>query len=182
MQKFYNVLQDTLEVNNSISFELIRVFGTICGTHPDLLVVEYESNVSGLKILELLVNRLLKILKDNEKESFEFVELGIVALAEACFGADSGCSVDISEIFSDNNGLDKWGALFGESLGRILVSVKAEHSAKFEAAMSSNACFRLGEVGRGDEITISKSGETILQASMLSLKQSWQATLDGGGA
>ena len=105
-----------------------------------------------------------------------------VALAEACFGADSGCSVDISEIFNDNNSLDKWGALFGESLGRILVSVKAEHSAEFEAAMVNNACFRLGEVVSGDEITISKSGETILQASMSALKQSWQATLDGGGA
>ena len=105
-----------------------------------------------------------------------------VALAEACFGADSGCSVDISEIFNDNNSLDKWGALFGESLGRILVSVKAEHSAEFEAAMVNNACFRLGEVVSGDEITISKSGETILQASMSELKQSWQATLDGGGA
>ena len=105
-----------------------------------------------------------------------------VALAEACFGADSGCNVDISEIFSDNNSLDKWGALFGESLGRILVSVKDEHSSDFEAAMESNACFRLGEVVSGDEITISKSGETILQASMSALKQSWQATLDGGGA
>lgn len=104
-----------------------------------------------------------------------------VALAEACFGADAGCSVDISEIFNDSNGLDKWGALFGESLGRILVSVKDEHSAEFEAAMSSNACFRLGEVGTGDEINISISSETILQASMSALKQSWQATLDGGG-
>ena len=105
-----------------------------------------------------------------------------VALAEACFGADSGCSVDISEVFNDNNSLDKWGALFGESLGRILVSVKDEHSSEFEAVMASNACFRLGEVVSGDEITISKSGETILQASMSELKQSWQATLDGGGA
>ncbi len=105
-----------------------------------------------------------------------------VALAEACFGADAGCTVDISEIFNDNNELDKWGALFGESLGRILVSVKAEHSAEFEAAMVSNACFRLGEVGIGDEINISVSSETILQASMSALKQSWQATLDGGGA
>ena len=105
-----------------------------------------------------------------------------VALAEACFGADSGCSVDISEIFNDNNSLDKWGALFGESLGRILVSVKDEYSSEFEAVMASNACFRLGEVVSGDEITISKSGETILQASMSTLKQSWQATLDGGGA
>ncbi len=105
-----------------------------------------------------------------------------VALAEACFGADAGCTVDISEIFNDNNELDKWGALFGESLGRILVSVKAEHSAEFEAAMVSNACFRLGEVGIGDEINISVSSETILQASMSTLKQSWQATLDGGGA
>ncbi len=105
-----------------------------------------------------------------------------VALAEACFGADSGCSVDISEVFNDNNSLDKWGALFGESLGRILVSVKDEHSSEFEAVMASNACFRLGEVVSGDEITISKSGETILQASMSALKQSWQATLDGGGA
>jgi phosphoribosylformylglycinamidine (FGAM) synthase-like enzyme len=72
--------------------------------------------------------------------------------------------------------------LFGESLGRILVSVKDEQSAEFEAAMSNNACFRLGEIGTGDEITISVSGENILKASMSTLKQSWQATLDGGGA
>ena len=38
-----------------------------------------------------------------------------VALAECCFGADSGASIDISPLQSDCSDLDDWGALFGEA-------------------------------------------------------------------
>jgi phosphoribosylformylglycinamidine synthase len=104
-----------------------------------------------------------------------------VALAEACFGVDAGCEVDITNLFADSQDLDKWGALFGESLGRILVSVKAKNSQQFESAMAANSCNRLGVVGKGHDLEISNNGEIILAAKLPTLKHHWQATLDGGG-
>jgi len=102
-----------------------------------------------------------------------------VALAECCFGSDSGASVDISSLERDCNHLDEWGALFGESLGRILVSVSLEDSDAFAAAMKGNSCSRLGTVEVGDEITVSYGDTEALQASMSELKKAWQGSLGG---
>jgi phosphoribosylformylglycinamidine synthase len=102
-----------------------------------------------------------------------------VALAECCFGSDSGASADISSLERDCNHLDEWGALFGESLGRILVSVSPEDSDAFAAAMKGNSCSRLGTVEVGDEITVSYGDTEALQASMSELKKAWQGSLGG---
>ena len=103
------------------------------------------------------------------------------ALAECCFGADSGASLDISGLWGDCESLDKWGALFGESLGRILVSVRQSDSEEFETEMSGHACHYLGLVSEGDGITVTKGAEEILVASMSDLRDAWKETLDGGG-
>ena len=126
-----------------------------------------------------------------------------VALAECCFGANAGAKIDISPMYSDapksigqkpsnntlpehdnptseNLPLDIWGVLFGESLGRILVSVRPDRAEEFEAAMDGHACHRLGSVVAGDEIRISIGDEPALIASMSQLRTSWKATLDGG--
>jgi phosphoribosylformylglycinamidine synthase len=103
-----------------------------------------------------------------------------VALAEACFGAGAGCNIDVSQMYADCKEINNWGVLFGESLGRITVSVKPEKSTAFESAMAGHTCYRLGEVGRDDDIRISNGSETILTASMMELKKSWQSTLNGG--
>ena len=103
------------------------------------------------------------------------------ALAECCFGADSGARVDVEGMWGDCESLDRWGALFGESLGRILVSVRPDDCSTFEEAMTGHACHRLGKVSEGDEITVTKGQETILSASMSELRQSWKGALDGGG-
>jgi phosphoribosylformylglycinamidine synthase len=103
-----------------------------------------------------------------------------VALAEACFGAGAGCNIDVSQMYADCKDINNWGVLFGESLGRITVSVKPEKSTAFESAMAGHTCYRLGEVGRDDDIRISNGSETILTASMMELKKSWQSTLNGG--
>jgi len=102
------------------------------------------------------------------------------ALAESCFGVDSGCTVDIERLFADDEGLDDWGALFGESLGRILVSVAPDDSEAFEAAMAGHACHHLGKVGEGDEIVFDNGGENLLRADLATLRDGWKATLDGG--
>ena len=102
------------------------------------------------------------------------------ALAECCFGADSGATIDIAGLESDCSHLDEWGALFGESLGRILVSIAAEQEEAFLKAMAGNSCTLLGAVEEGDDITINYRETEVLQASMDALRTAWQGTLDGG--
>ena len=102
-----------------------------------------------------------------------------VALAECCFGADAGAVVDISSLSRDCNHLDEWGALFGESLGRILVSVAPDDSNAFAAVMEGNACSRIGAVDQGDMITMNYGETEVLQASMSELKKAWQGSLGG---
>ena len=102
-----------------------------------------------------------------------------VALAECCFGAASGASMDIAGLESDRSHLDEWGALFGESMGRILVSISPDDSEGFSKAMEGNSCTLIGTVGEGDDIIV-RSGETeVLRASMSKLRESWQGALGG---
>ena len=102
------------------------------------------------------------------------------AVAECCFGCDSGADLDISDIFHADINLNDWGALFGESLGRILVSVKPENSKSFEASMEGHECNYLGEVNSVDKITIVDQDIPILIASMSELRDAWKNTLNGG--
>ncbi|HJM12888.1 MAG TPA: AIR synthase-related protein [Candidatus Thalassarchaeaceae archaeon] len=104
-----------------------------------------------------------------------------VALAECCFGSDSGATVDISSLWRDCEHLDPWGALFGESLGRILVSVAPNDREEFESAMRGVSCHYLGNVSAEDDISFAKDGDDILLASMTSLRERWKGTLHGGG-
>ena len=104
-----------------------------------------------------------------------------VALAECCFGSDSGASIDISPLWSDCSDLDDWGALFGESLGRILVSVRHTDKEEFEESMKGVCCHYLGTVSEGDAISVSRNGETVLLGSMSEMRESWKSTLHGGG-
>ena len=104
-----------------------------------------------------------------------------MALAECCFGADSGASIDISPLRSDCSDLDDWGALFGESLGRILVSVRPPDKEAFQESMKGVCCHYLGTVSDGDTISVSRDGEKVLLGSMSEMRDSWKATLHGGG-
>ena len=102
------------------------------------------------------------------------------AVAECCFGSDSGAILDISALFYSDKELDKWGALFGESLGRILVSVNPDKAQDFEDSMKGHECNLLGHVKSGDEIIFSNVNRPILTASMSELRNSWKGTLNGG--
>ena len=104
-----------------------------------------------------------------------------VAISECCFGSDSGARVDISPIMYDCNQIEPWGAMFGESLGRILVSVKPENSEAFENLMTNHACYFLGVVEEGDTISVNNGDTTLISTSMSSLRKAWKETLDGGG-
>lgn len=104
-----------------------------------------------------------------------------VAISECCFGSDSGARVDVSPIMYDCNQIEPWGAMFGESLGRILVSVKSENSEAFENSMTGNACYFLGVVEAGDTISVNNGDTKLISTSMSTLRKAWKETLDGGG-
>jgi len=103
-----------------------------------------------------------------------------VALAECCFGADTGARIDLAPLWDDCDTLDKWGALFGESQGRILVSVKQGNREEFQSAMKGNACHYIGTITDGDDIHFSNGEEDILVTSMNELRTAWKESLDGG--
>ena len=103
-----------------------------------------------------------------------------VALAECCFGTNSGAVVNISELGSSDPELDSFGALFSESMGRILVSVRPEDSDSFSTAMKGHSCHKIGSVEKGDNLSVSRDDEPILSASVSNLKQSWLGSLGGG--
>jgi len=103
-----------------------------------------------------------------------------VALAECCFGSGSGATINITELGSSDPELNSFGALFSESLGRILISVRPEDSEAFSARMEGHTCHRLGLVQKGDDLSVTSTGSQILSASVSVLKHSWQRSLGGG--
>ena len=103
-----------------------------------------------------------------------------VTLAECCFGSDSGAMLDIAPLWSDCEHLDIWGALFGESLGRILVSTSPDDKGAFMDSMIGVTCHYLGEVSNDDVISFSREGNEVLNASMEALRKLWKGTLYGG--
>ena len=103
-----------------------------------------------------------------------------VAIAESCFGIDAGAKIDISSLLASNDRLDVWGVLFGESLGRILVSVNPKNTERFEKIMQGINHKRIGMVGKYDELIIMNNDSKILTASITGLCEAWKGTLDGG--
>ena len=105
-----------------------------------------------------------------------------VAIAESCFGIDAGAKIDISSLDSFDDKLDSWGAIFGESLGRIVVSINPKNIQAFEEIMAAVAHQSIGEVGNNDDLVIMKNDTKILTASITKLREAWKGTLDGGSA
>ena len=147
--------------------------GGIGGTVPE---IDPERNMAAYRALTSSMKRGLV------SSAHDCSDGGLaVTLAECCFGSDSGATIDVSPLWSDCSHLDNWGALFGESLGRILVSVKSTDKEDFEESMQGVCCHYLGEVSEGDSISVSRDGDAILLASMSEMRESWKGTLHGGG-
>ena len=147
--------------------------GGIGGTVPE---IDPERNMAAYRALTAAMG------KELVASAHDCSDGGLaVALAECCFGSDSGASIDISPLWSDCSDLDDWGALFGESLGRILVSVRPTDKEEFEESMKGVCNHYLGTVSEGDAISVSRNGETVLLGSMSGMRESWKSTLHGGG-
>ena len=103
-----------------------------------------------------------------------------VAIAESCFGIDSGAEIDISNIKDSHESIDIWGALFGESLGRIVVSVSPKKSIEFENMMNNSMLTKIGVVTGKNDLIFKEKNIEILSSSISELKSSWKNTLSGG--
>ena len=148
--------------------------GGIGGAVPE---IDPERNMAAYRALTTAMSRELVA------SAHDCSDGGLaVALAECCFGSDSGAKVDITPLWTDCDNLDTWGALFGESLGRILVSTSPDDRETFEKSMEGVTCHYIGDVSEGDDISFSREGDAILSASMKGLRESWKGTLHGGGA
>ncbi len=102
-----------------------------------------------------------------------------VAVAECCFGCDGATKINLDGLVTSDTNL--WAVLFGESLGRILVTVKSENASEFESAMAGNAITHIGTVDDKKTLEFELEGGTVLKASLSKLLNSWKNTLNMGG-
>ena len=100
-----------------------------------------------------------------------------VALAEMCIGGRCGAIVDIDGI----GGGDAFTRLWSESLGRIIISVEAQHELDFVEIMEGADIHLIGMVTESSEFTVEDGYDTIIQADVDELTTSWKGALDMTG-
>jgi phosphoribosylformylglycinamidine (FGAM) synthase-like enzyme len=96
-----------------------------------------------------------------------------VALAEACLRGGRGCRLSLAGVSAEAP-TDVFTALFSESAGRAVVSVRAGYEDDFTALAAAHAVPArvLGRVG-GDELSV-EDGFTV---SLAELERVWTGTL-----
>jgi phosphoribosylformylglycinamidine synthase len=103
-----------------------------------------------------------------------------VAAAESAFAGGFGIFIDLSHVpwKGPETGWTNETLLFSESASRLLVTVKKEHSAAFEAIMGDDGCSCIGNVIEEPQLMIEGIDTHIVIASGLAeLKEAWQRTL-----
>ncbi|MEC7167778.1 MAG: AIR synthase-related protein [Candidatus Thermoplasmatota archaeon] len=101
-----------------------------------------------------------------------------IALAEMCIGGRCGAFIDIDGIGPG----DAFSRLWSESLGRIVVAVEAEHEIAFVEMMEGAEIHLIGMVSTSSELLIEDGYDTLIQADVDELTQSWKGALDMTGA
>jgi phosphoribosylformylglycinamidine synthase subunit PurSL len=96
-----------------------------------------------------------------------------VALAECCFGAELGCSIELPKNTLMADELTVHAHLFAESHGRLLVSVPALHVPAFERE-TTGLVHRLGVVNGSGVLRIVHRGATVVNESVDALRASFR--------
>jgi phosphoribosylformylglycinamidine synthase len=100
-----------------------------------------------------------------------------VAVAETAFAGGLGIAVSLDKLDAPQ-GLSDATLLFSESASRLLVTVRPEHQAAFEALFAGQSCRCIGEVTASDELRITGSYDNPLAVCPIDdLKTAWQAPL-----
>ncbi|MBI3118004.1 MAG: phosphoribosylformylglycinamidine synthase subunit PurL [Candidatus Hydrogenedentes bacterium] len=96
-----------------------------------------------------------------------------VALAETAFAGGLGMALDLGPL----RGLPMEAALFSETPGRFVATIRPENQTEFEARMQGQSVHFLGRVTGEDEFNIARDGQTLVRAKVGELKQAWQRPL-----
>ena len=98
-----------------------------------------------------------------------------VALAECCIAGDIGAEADIGPLAGK---LQAHQALFSESAGRFVVSVKKKDEKKFRQAMRGAAAYCIGRVSKGGKLSIALGSQKLVEVPSGSLCLAWKKTMD----
>jgi phosphoribosylformylglycinamidine synthase len=103
-----------------------------------------------------------------------------IAAAESAFAGGYGLEIDLGQVPwqgepGEKNDLT---LLFSESASRLLVTVRPDQQADFEAAMAGTGFAAIGRVSAQPHLLITGlGGEAVVKAGLDELKSSWQQTL-----
>jgi len=100
-----------------------------------------------------------------------------VALAESCFAGGLGMDIDLRK--TARVGIERDDVLlFSESQSRFVVTVAPDKAAAFEKTLAGTVCTKVGFVSTVEKLhLIGLSGQTVLNADIEALKESWQKPL-----
>ncbi len=103
-----------------------------------------------------------------------------VALAETAFAGGFGLDVALSRVIFSGVSCDRRDEvlLFSESASRLLVTVRPEDRAAFEATMAGTCLSSIGTVTGDHALTITGlQGSVVLKGEINDLKEAWQSPL-----
>jgi len=101
-----------------------------------------------------------------------------VAAAESAFAGGFGIKLDLGKVSFKGDGKSDVALLFSESASRLLVTVRPEKAAAFEAALAGTTFAKIGEVTEGNALEIAGlDGKVVVKAELGALKEAWQAPL-----
>ena len=168
------VLLGDLDAKLDGSEYLKTVHGTVAGDAPALDLAR-ERALIGL-LTGAASGRLIQSAHDCSDGGLA------VTIAEASFDSGGiGCAVDFSQdaAGTDGNEWARLGTLFGESGGRVIVSVKpADRETFLEQARSANVpASVIGRTG-GTQIVISVDGSKAIDMAVSDAEQLWSSALE----
>jgi len=103
-----------------------------------------------------------------------------VAAAESAFAGGFGMQIDLAKVAFAGDAAGRTDAvlLFSESASRLLVTVRPEKAAAFEAAVAGTVCARIGEVKADASFGITGlNGTPVVKSEIAELKAAWQTPL-----
>jgi phosphoribosylformylglycinamidine synthase len=102
-----------------------------------------------------------------------------VALAEMAFAGEIGATLDLSQVPVSENSVGSVARLFAESNTRFLCEIRPEDAAAFEQEFRGIPHAQVGATIASGRVQLSDSdsGQTLVDADLVSLKAAWQAPL-----